>query len=151
MEIQRTPAQWFALLIGAFLVALGVLTLVLNGLSFGNTSNPAEFLIWKASGWNTILWMAMGAFGVVSSMRVDSARTYGILSAVVFGVLAVWGFIDAGYDTMGIFAIGTTGNITHAIIAALGAVTAMMPERAQRKAGVGTEPDRHRRGGATAV
>lgn len=138
MEIPRTPAQWFALLAGTFLVALGVLTLVLNGLQWGSTSNPEEFLIWKANGWSTILWMAMGAFGVLSSLRVDAARTYGMLAAVVFGVLAVWGFIDGGFGTMGLFAIGTTGNITHAVLAALGAVTAMMPERLQRRAGAGS-------------
>lgn len=140
MEAQRTPAQWFALLAGAFLVALGVLTLVLNGLSFSQTSNPEEFLIWKANGWNTILWMAMGAIGVVASGRVDGSRTYGLLSAVVFGVLAAWGFIDAGFDTMGLFAIGTVGNITHAVLAGLGALVALTPESAHRRAGVGTQP-----------
>ncbi|MDQ3849195.1 MAG: DUF4383 domain-containing protein [Actinomycetota bacterium] len=143
MEVPRTPAQWFALLAGAFLVALGVLTLVLNGLAFGETSNPADFLIWKASGWNTILWMAMGAIGVVASTRVDAARSYGLIAALVFGVLAVWGFIDSGYDTMGIFAIGTTGNITHAVIAGLGAFVALAPESAQRRTGVPPARDPH--------
>jgi len=137
MEAQRTPAQWFALVAGLFLAALGLLSLVTNGLAFGETSDPAEFLIWQVSGWNTILWMAMGALGVFASGRVDGARSYGILSAVVFGVLAVWGFVDAGVDTMGIFAIGTVGNITHAIIAGAGLMVAMTPERTQRAAGFG--------------
>lgn len=140
MEMQRTPAQWFSLLAGMFLVALGVLTLVLNGLDFGKTTNPADFLIWKASGWNTILWMAMGALAIFASARVDLSRTYGMLAAVVFGVLAIWGFIDAGYDTMGIFAIGTAGNITHAVIAGLGGLVAAMPEGVQRELGLGDRP-----------
>jgi len=145
MEVQRTPAQWFGLLAGAFLVALGVLTLVLNGLQFGATNDPASFLIWKASGWNTILWVAMGALGLAASLRVDAARSYGMLAAVVFGVLAAWGFIDGGLGTMGIFAIGTTGNITHAVLAALGAFVALTPERVQRRAGAG-RPDRRNPG-----
>ena len=140
MEPQRTPAQWFALLAGAFLVALGALTLVLNGVSFGDTRDPAEFLIWKASGWNTILWMAMGAAGIFASLRLDASRAYGMLTAAVFGLLAVWGFVDGGLDTMGIFAIGTAGNITHAALAALGFVTATVPESEQRRTGA---PSRH--------
>jgi hypothetical protein len=136
MEMQRTPAQWFALLAGMFLVALGVLALVLNAPDFGKTSNPANFLIWKVSGWNTILWMAMGVLGIFASGRVDVSRTYAMLAAVVFGVLAIWGFIDAGYDTMGIFAFGTAANITHAVIAGLGGVAAALPENVQRRLGM---------------
>ena len=143
MEANAPPAQWFALLAGVFLAALGVLTLVLNNLSWGSTTNPSEFLLWKASGWNTILWMAMGVIGIFASTSLDAARTYGLVAGAVFAVLAVWGFIDAGFDTMGIFAIGTTGNITHAVIAGLGLITALMPESAQRKAGVGTSPPGH--------
>ena len=141
MQIQRTPAQWFALLAGVFLIALGVLALVLNGLAFGRTSDPDQFLIWKVSGWNTILWMAMGALGFVLSARVDASRTFGAVAAVVFGVLAVWGFIDAGYDTMGIFAFGTAANITHAVLAALGLFVAIAPEPVHQAAGPG--PSRH--------
>jgi len=141
VEKQRTPAQWFGLLAGAFLVAIGVLTLAIYGPQFGAANDPASFLIWKASGWNTILWIAMGALGLAASVRVDAARSYGLLAAVVFGVLAVWGFIDGGLGTMGIFAIGTTGNVTHAILAGLGASVGLMPERDQRRVGAG-RPDR---------
>jgi hypothetical protein len=140
MEAQRTPTQWFALVAGAFLVALGVLALIVDGLDFGATSDPGTFLIWETSGWNTILWIVMGALGLVASTRVDGARTYGLLSAVVFGLLAVWGFIDGGYDTMGLFAFGTTDNITHAVLGAAGALVALPPERMQRRAGMGHGP-----------
>lgn len=77
-----------------------------------------------------------------SRARVDLSRTYGMLTAVVFGVLAVWGFIESGYDAMGIFAVGTAGNIIHAVIALLGALTAAMPEGVQREAGRGQDPAR---------
>ncbi|MGH2942150.1 MAG: DUF4383 domain-containing protein [Solirubrobacteraceae bacterium] len=142
MEAQRTPAQWFALLAGLFLAAVGVLTLAFNDVDFGATRDPTEFLIWKVSGWNTILWMAMGVIGLFSSMRVDASRAYGIEAMIVFGALAVWGFVDTGYDTMGVFGIGTAGNITHAIIGGLGAVAASMPESVQRDVSA-TGPQEH--------
>jgi len=132
MEAQRPPAQWYALLVGVFLVALGVLSLVTNGLSFSSASHPSEFVIWKVNGWDTILWMAMGALGILASARLEAARSYGMFAAIVFAVLAVWGFIDSGYSTMGIFALGTAGNITHAVLAVVGAMAAMAPETVQR-------------------
>jgi hypothetical protein len=135
MHAPRTPAQTFALVGGIFLAALGVLSLVTNGLSFGQTSNPAEFIIWRVNGWDTILWMAMGALGILMSSRVDRARSYGALSALVFGVLAVWGFIDGGYSTVGIFAFGTVDNITHAVLAVLGAMVTAKPAPSEQPAG----------------
>jgi hypothetical protein len=136
MEAQHTPARWFALLAGAFLAALGVLTLIFASVDWSATQDPAEFLLWRASGWNTVLWMAMGGIGLLASMRVDLARAYGLLAAAVFGLLAVWGFVDSGVETMGIFSIGTAGDTTHAVIAALGLAVGLAPESAERRAGI---------------
>lgn len=134
MELQRTPAQWFALLAGTFLTALGVLTLIFASVGFGGTGaeDRGDFLIWQATGWNAILWIAAGAIGLLMSTRVDAARTYGALAGAVFAVLAAWGWIEGGVETMGIFAIGTAGNIMHAILAVLGIGVAAMPESTQR-------------------
>jgi hypothetical protein len=135
MELQRTPAQWYALVAGVFFAVLGLLTLVLTSVDWGTTSDPAQFLIWKASGWNTLLWMAMGAAGILASTHLDASRGYGAVAAIIFGALAIWGFIDGGYDTMGIFAVGTAGNITHAVAAVLGAGVALVPGWQQRRVG----------------
>jgi hypothetical protein len=128
-----TPAQTFAALSGLFLVALGVLALIFAGVSFGTVDSLAdqpEFLIWTVSGWTTILWIVMGALGLVSMARVDAARTYSLFAAAVFAVLAVWGFVD-GSDVAGIFAADTTNNITHAILAGLALLVGFMPREAQ--------------------
>jgi hypothetical protein len=54
-----------------------------------------------------------------------------MFAAVVFGVFAVWGFID-GDNVMSIFAADTTNNITHAILAGLAMVVALMPRAVLR-------------------
>ena len=46
-----------------------------------------------------------------------------------FAVAAIWGFID-GNDVVGLVVADTTNNITHAILAALGLVTGLMPRSA---------------------
>jgi hypothetical protein len=133
-ERPDTPAQTFAILAGAFLLALGILSLIFERVSFdsvGPVGAQPEFLIWSVSGWTTILWIAMGGLGVVMSARLDSARTYALIAALVFGAMAVWGFID-GNDVVELFAADTTNNITHAVIAALGLLVAVLPRGAQR-------------------
>lgn len=136
MEPRSTPAQSFALLGGAFLLALGVLSLVLNDVTLERVPTPADFLIWKVSGWNVVLWMTLGANGVVASTGFERARTYGVISGLILGAIAVWGFADRGYDTLDIFTFGTASNVMHAMFAAFAlGVGLVMPEPVQRRLG----------------
>jgi hypothetical protein len=144
IEPPDTPAQGFAALSGLFLVALGVLALIFAGVSFdtvGSLANQPEFLIWTVSGWTTVLWIVMGALGLVSMARHDAARTYSLFAAAVFAVVAVWGFVD-GSDVAGIFVADTTNNITHAILAGLALLAGMMPSQARTPREPTTRADR---------
>lgn len=144
MEAPRTPAQWYALVVGAVLGAAGVIALVTGSTDFGTVSGGAgqNFIIWNVSGWETILYMALGAFGLFSAARVDAARTFALFSGVIFAAMAVWGFID-GNDVASIFAVDTTDNITYAILGGLGLILGLAPESAQRKAGLGSPHGGH--------
>ncbi len=141
MEAPRTPAQWYSLLIGAALAAGGVLALLTGSTNFGSVSSGAgqEFIIWQVSGWETILYMATGALGILAASRVDAARTFALSVGVVYAAIAVWGFID-GNSVASIFAVDTTDNITYAAVGGLGLALAAMPESVQRTAGVGRDP-----------
>ncbi|HEV2772114.1 MAG TPA: hypothetical protein VGV57_04715, partial [Thermoleophilaceae bacterium] len=71
MEAPRTPAQWFATLIGVVLLAFGVVALVLGSTNFGvaDRINAEQLLLWRVSGWETILYMATGALGLIMASR----------------------------------------------------------------------------------
>lgn len=134
LERPDTPAQTFAAGAGLFLTALGVLALIFADVGFGTIDSLADqpdFLIWTVSGWTTILWIAMGVLGLLSMARLDAARSYSLLAAVVFAAVAVWGFID-GSDVAEIIAADTTNNVMHAILAGLGLMVGMLPRTAQR-------------------
>src|SRR3954451_5713452 len=127
-ERPDTPAQSYAVIAGLFLVALGVLSLILASVGFGTVgaaSGQPEFLIWSVSGWTTVFWIAMGAPGLIAAPRLDTARSYALFAGVVFAVAAVWGFID-GNNVVSLVVADTTNNITHAILAVLGLVTGLM-------------------------
>jgi len=144
MEAPRTPAQWFAVLVGAALTAAGVLALLTGSTNFGTVSSGAghEFIIWNVSGWETILYMGMGAFGLLMAGRVDAARSFCLIAGAVFAAIAAWGFIE-GSSVAAIFAVDTTDNITHAAIGGLGLMLGLMPEPAQRRAGIGSPHAQH--------
>jgi len=159
IEPPDTPAQWYALFAGVFLVALGGVSLVVEDVGFGTVgalSEQPEFLIWAVSGWSTILWMAAGAAGLVAALRLDTASAYALAAGALFAAVAVWGFID-GNDVLGLIAADTTVNVTHAVLGGLGLLTGVLPRSAQRpreprqtEAGgeprLGVEPPRGRGG-----
>lgn len=133
LERPDTPAQAFAAVAGLFLVTLGVLALIFSDVSFGTVESLADqpdFLIWTVSGWTTVLWIALGALGLVSMARLAAARSYALIAGTVFAVLAVWGFID-GSDVAGVFVADTTNNVMHAILAGLALLVGMLPRQAQ--------------------
>jgi hypothetical protein len=133
-ERPDTPAQTYSAIAGLFLVALGVLSLIFASVDFGTVGPIAaqpEFLIWSVSGWTAIFWIAMGCLGLLATPRLSSARTYALLSGIVFAVVAVWGFID-GNDVFELFAADTTNNVTHAVLGALGLTIGLLPSGVQR-------------------
>ncbi len=133
-ERPDTPAQTYAAVAGMFLLALGILSLIIEGVDFGTVgpvSGQPEFLIWSVSGWTTIFWIAMGAIGVISAVRLDTARSYAVFAGVVFAAVAIWGFID-GNDVVGLLTADTTNNITHAVLGGLGLIVAALPRDVQR-------------------
>lgn len=138
IQAPRTPAQLFALVIGGILLAFGVVALVLGHTDFGAGSSlgGSQFILWMTNGWDTIIWMALGALGLLAAAQSDTARTYSLLAGVFFALVAVWGFID-GDDAFGLMAVDTTDNITHAVIAALGFTAAMAPAPASQTGSYG--------------
>ena len=133
MQAPRTTAQFFALLLGAILLAFGVVALVVGHTDFGTGDRLGgdQFILWMANGWDTIVWIVAGALGIAAAARAESAWTYAIVAAAFFAVVAVWGFID-GNDVFGLMAVDTTDNISHAVIAGLGLAAAMAPDSVRR-------------------
>jgi len=136
MEAPKTPVQWYAMIVGGVMLALGVLALVTGSTGFGTVDSGSgqDFLIWRVNGWDAVLFTAAGAAGLFAASRIDSARTFALAAGIVYAVMAVWGFIDGG-SVFGLFAVDTTDNITNAIVAALGLGIALPSESVQREAG----------------
>jgi hypothetical protein len=134
MERPDTPAQVYAALAGAFLLALGVLSLVFTDVDFegaGLAAEEPEFLIWPVNGWTAVFWTALGALGLLSVPRLALARVYAIGAGLLFAVVAVWGLVDSE-TVAGLLVAAPADNVTHAVLAVLGLLFGVLPRDAQR-------------------
>src|SRR5919106_4860116 len=101
----RTIAQSFCLLIGAGLIAVGVLGFVFGGTGFdaGGDVQGDDLAIFEVNGWHNVVHIATGAFLVVVSMRAAAAAFGALIFGALYAGVAVWGFVD-GDDVVNLVA-----------------------------------------------
>jgi hypothetical protein len=138
----RTPAQVYALLIGAVLVVAGIIGFFYSS-AFGSPGNTdAVFGILNVNGWHNLVHIASGAVGLALAGTAVRARAYALGLAVVYTVVAIWGFIIGDGDAiLSIVPVNTEDNVLHALIALAGyaAYAASAPrETAARRPGAAT-------------
>src|SRR5919112_186221 len=115
---ERTPAQIYALVIGAVLVLAGILGFFYST-AFGSPGDTDAVLgILDVNGWHNIVHILSGAAGLALMGTPSGARTYALGLAVVYTVVAIWGFaIGDGEAILSIVPVNTEDNLLHAIIA----------------------------------
>jgi len=117
----RTPAQLFALVIGGVLVVAGIIGFFYSA-AFGSPGETdAVFGILDVNGWHNIVHILSGAVGLALFTSAAGARTYAIGLAVVYTIVAIWGFvIGDGESILGFIPVNTEDNVLHALIALTG-------------------------------
>ena len=115
----RTPAQIYALVIGATLVVAGIIGFFYSA-AFGSPGDTdAVFGILEVNAWHNIVHIATGALGLLAVGY--AARTYALGLGAVYAVVALWGFIIGdGESILGFIPVNTEDNVLHALIAVAG-------------------------------
>src|SRR5215217_7199014 len=120
---ERSPAQLYALVIGLTLVLAGIAGFFYSA-SFGSgdaTERDAVLGILDVNGWHNIVHILSGAIGLALFTSAARARTYAIGLAVVYTIVAIWGFvIGDGESILGFIPVNTEDNVLHALIALTG-------------------------------
>jgi hypothetical protein len=137
MISDRTPAQLYALLFGAVLLAVGVIGFVVDA-SFetGGGVQGDELLLFEVNGWHNLVHIASGALGLALAGSRAGARLFALGFGAVYLAVTVWGFVD-GDSVLGLLPVNTADNFLHLAIAllGLGAGLASSPEPAGHHAG----------------
>src|SRR3954449_12322894 len=117
----RSPAQTWAKLIGFTLVVAGIIGFFYSS-AFGTPGKVDGVLgILDVNGWHNVVHILSGAAGLPLMGTAAGARAYAIGLALVYTVVAIWGFaIGDGESILGFLPVNTEDNVLHALIAVAG-------------------------------
>ena len=131
----KTPAQLYALLVGATLVVAGIIGFFYSS-DFGSPGETDDvFGILTVNGWHNVVHLVTGALGLLALGY--AARAYAGGLGVVYLVVAIWGFIIGDGDSiLGFIPVNTEDNVLHLLLglAGLAAYAATKPEPAAGRA-----------------
>lgn len=105
MSNHRSLAQTFALLFGITFLAVGVLGFIpgittnLGDISFSGSDSPSELLgIFQVSVLHNVVHLLFGIAGIALARTTESAKSYLVVSGVLYVVLFVFGLVaDANF------------------------------------------------------
>lgn len=120
---RRSPAQVYALVIGAVLVVAGILGFFYNA-SFGTgdgTGRDAVLGILDVNGWHNVVHVASGVLGLALAGSYDGSRAYALGFGAVYLALTVLGFVAGdGDEIFNLVPVNTEDNVFHLLIGMAG-------------------------------
>jgi hypothetical protein len=140
--MDTSPAQIWARLIGWTLVVVGIVGFFYSS-AFGSPGETkAVFGILDVNGFHNLVHILSGLLGIALGRTYAAARAYCLLLAVVYAVVAIWGFvIGDGAAILSIVPVNTEDNVLHALIAvvslAVGLSTPAAPAPSSHEPGPG--------------
>jgi Domain of unknown function (DUF4383) len=125
---ERSPAQVYAVVIGAALVVGGIGGFFYNA-SFGSgdgTDRDAVLGILDVNGWHNVVHIVTGALGLALAASYGAARGYAIGLGVVYLLVALVGFIAGdGDEIFNLIPVNTEDNFLHLLIGVAGLVAGL--------------------------
>ena len=122
--MERNPAKLYAFAVGAALVIVGVIGFFYNAaFTDDKSARDAVFGILDVNGWDNVFHIATGVLGLLAfGAGSHAARTFAYALGVVYILVAVWGFIIGGGDSiLSIIPVNTEDNFLHLLIGIAGA------------------------------
>jgi hypothetical protein len=122
-----TRAQVFCVVVGATLVAAGVLGFFYNGdFSTGSaTTDPANrdalLGILDVNGWHNLVHLATGVLALAFAPSPSAARAYALVFGVTYLIVATWGFAAGDGDSiLELIPVNTEDNVLHLLLGVAG-------------------------------
>jgi len=122
MRESPTPASLYAALVGGILLIAGIIGFFYSA-SFGSPGSvDAVFGVLDVNAWHNLIHILTGALGVLAYMSGPrAARLYALVFGAVYIVVAIWGFIIGGGESiLGFIPINDEDNVLHIVLGVLG-------------------------------
>ena len=128
-------------MIGLSLTAAGIVGFFYSG-AFASPGKVRDvFGVLDVNGWHNLVHIATGLVGLAVWRSYGGARAYALGLAVVYTVVAIWGFvIGSGESILGFIPINTEDNILHLLIALAGLFAGLATPSTPPPSGVDAEP-----------
>jgi hypothetical protein len=119
----RSPAQVYALVIGATLVVVGIAGFFYNA-SFDagdGTERDAVVGILDVNGWHNVFHIVSGAVGLLLGGSYGGARAYALGLGAIYLLVALLGFLAGdGDEILNLIPVNTEDNVLHVLIGIAG-------------------------------
>ena len=124
----RSPAQLYALVFGATLVAAGIIGFFYNSSFETGDGLPrdAVFGILDVNAWHNLVHIATGALGLAVAASYEKSRAYALGLGAVYIVVTILGFVAGdGDEIFNLIPVNTEDNILHLLIGVAGVGAAL--------------------------
>jgi hypothetical protein len=149
----RTPAQWYCLLVGATLLLVGILGFIVDSTFDTGSSIDGDSLIgFEVNGWHNIVHLLSGVVLLACANTAPTAKTAAIGFGVVYGIVTLIGLID-GETVLGLIPVNPADNVLHLALSAVGIAAGLssrtfrrdqpIPGRRGRTTGTDADPGGH--------
>ena len=123
MTDNRTPAQLYALVVGAVLVGAGIVGFFYNSSFATGDDVPRDAVLGllDVNAWHNVVHLVTGALGLAIFASRPGARAYAFGLGAVYLVVTIWGFaIGDGGVILKLVPINTEDNVLHLLLAIAG-------------------------------
>jgi Domain of unknown function (DUF4383) len=114
-----SPAKLYATVVGTVLTIGGIVGFFYSA-SFGSPGEVDKVLgIFEVNGWHNVVHLATGLLGLVAVGY--AARAYALGMGFLYLVLAIWGLIIGGGDSiLGVVPVNSADNVLHLVLGIAG-------------------------------
>jgi ABC-type transport system involved in multi-copper enzyme maturation permease subunit len=124
----RGVHQWLALVIGVVYLLVGLAGFLVTGFDgFTEHDHSQTLLGFAINPLHNIVHILIGALGLAMWKKSDSARTFGWILFVVYGLTFVYGLIVANNEDLNFLNINGADNVLHILSALAGLAIALWP------------------------
>lgn len=122
-----SPAQVFALIVGALLLLFGLAVLVTNfNFSTGNEIATKRLLLLDVNGWSGLLDILAGLLLILGARSAASAKRATLVVGLVYLLVTIWSLFTS--TVAGIIPVGDLAATIYGAIAILSLTAALAPE-----------------------
>lgn len=131
----RAPYQYLALAIGVVYLLVGLAGFAVTGFDGFAEYDPEKSLLgFQVNPLHNIVHILIGVLGVTMWKRRSSARTYGWLLAIGYGLTSIYGLIAVNNSDINFLNINGADNVLHILSTLAGLAIALWPDRDRARA-----------------